>query len=83
MISIYKDKNMKVVLAYDTQNDRALELKRFSPDVVFYQQPYNIMKKQTPLEVSKYALICYVQKKVKETSGVTLEPEVRLLGEFV
>lgn len=29
-----------------------------------------------------YKLICEVQKRVKETSGVTIEPEVILLGEF-
>lgn len=29
-----------------------------------------------------YALICKVQKRVKESSGVTIEPEVILLGDF-
>ena len=29
-----------------------------------------------------YALICEIQKRVKESSGVTIEPEVILLGDF-
>ncbi|MGN0507565.1 MAG: UDP-N-acetylmuramate dehydrogenase [Lachnospiraceae bacterium] len=42
-----------------------------------------VINKENATAADIYALICHVEKRVKETSGVTLEPEVRLLGEFV
>lgn len=47
-------------LAYDGQKDTAISLKKFHPDVVFYQHPWEISPCQSPLAVSKYALTFYV-----------------------
>lgn len=54
----FKNKGMKVVLAY--KNNQYKNLKSFNPDIVFYQQPWGISKLQSPEEVSKYALTYYI-----------------------
>lgn len=45
---------------YDINQYRHLELKTFKPDIVFYQQPWQIPDKQNLINTSKYALIAYV-----------------------
>lgn len=56
----FKNKGIEVVLKYDLLADEALGLSDLEPDVVFYQQPYNLPKVQSPEVVSKYALTAYV-----------------------
>lgn len=54
----FNQKGMRVVSAYKA--GKPLSLKIFKPDVVFYQQPYNIPKVQDFEAVSKYAFTCYI-----------------------
>ena len=56
----FEKRGMNVVLGYDITNNSSVDLKEFLPDIVFYQQPYNIYKNQAPETVSRYALTCYV-----------------------
>lgn len=56
----FEKKGMQVVVTYDCKNDRAIDLKNFDADVVFYQQPYSIPKIQDIEIVSKFALTCYI-----------------------
>ncbi len=49
-----------VVEAYDPQTNTFLSLKSFGLDIIFYQQPWNISKKQNILATCKFALACYV-----------------------
>lgn len=59
-ISYFNKKDIEVVCAYDPIKNKAISLDKFSPDIVFYQQPYNLPKIQDIPKVSKYALTCYV-----------------------
>jgi len=56
----FTDKGMNCVYAWDTKNNRALNLKDFAPQIVFYQQPWYLPKIQMPDKVCKFALTCYV-----------------------
>lgn len=52
------DKN--AVLAYNPENHKNINLKEFSPDIVFYQQPWGLAEIHTPAFVSDFALTCYI-----------------------
>lgn len=56
----FKKRGMSCVYAWDIKTNRAINLKSFKPQVVFFQQPWNLSPKQTPYAVSKFALTCYV-----------------------
>lgn len=56
----FTDKNMKCIYAWNTKTNRAINLKEFKPNIVFYQQPWGVAKNQTPDVVSNFALTCYV-----------------------
>lgn len=59
-LAFFKNQNKNVLLAYDLEKNKAISLKSFGADVVFYQQPYSIPKIQDIDTVSKFALTCYV-----------------------
>jgi CDP-glycerol glycerophosphotransferase (TagB/SpsB family) len=54
----FKDKGMNVVKAY--KNHKYLKLNVFKPDIVFYQQPWDLDKTQAPEVVSEFALTYYI-----------------------
>lgn len=54
----FSSKGMNVVYAY--KNGDYVNLKNFNADIVFYQQPWDISKKQFPEVVSKFALTYYI-----------------------
>ena len=56
----FLDKNMRVEMTYSFEAHKALPLNRFTPDVVFYSQPWDIPAEQEPAVVSRFALTCYV-----------------------
>lgn len=56
----FNDKGMTCVYAWNTKTNRAINLKNFNPQIVFYQQPWYLPKIQKPNVVSKFALTCYV-----------------------
>ena len=53
----FKNKNMNVEYAY--KNGEYVDLKAFSPDIVFYDQPWDLPEIYKPHYVSKFALACY------------------------
>lgn len=59
----FKARNMNVDYAY--RNNRYVDLRIFSPDIVFYEQPWDIPRLHKPLNVSGFALTCY------QTYGLT------------
>lgn len=59
-INFFESKGINYKIAYDIKLSKHLELKTFRPDIVFYQQPWQIADKQTLLNTSKHALIAYV-----------------------
>ena len=56
----FHSKGMDCIYFYDFKKNKPVSLKSFNPRIVFYQQPWDIHKLQSPKEVSKYALTCYV-----------------------
>ncbi len=53
----FKSKGMKVDYAY--KNGGYVDLKEYKPDIVFYDQPWDLPEIQQPRKVSEYALTCY------------------------
>ena len=50
----------KIIEVYNPQTDKFLSLKPYKPDIIFYQQPWGIYKKQNIIATSKFALSCYI-----------------------
>lgn len=48
-----------VVKAYDETTKSFVDLRTFEPDIVFYDQPWELPKIHRPEEISKYVLTCY------------------------
>ena len=56
----FKRNNIKYLIAYNKTSGKLIDLKKFKPDIVFYQQPYLYQKIHNPLNVSKFALTYYM-----------------------
>lgn len=74
-LEFFKKRNMNVILTYDSKNDKALDLKQFNVDIVFYQQPYSIPKIQNVDVVSKFALTCYIPYYLADYNNLPLDCE--------
>ena len=59
-IKFFENKSIKTELGWDIEKNKAIALEKFSPDIVFYQQPWGIPNNQKPQRVGEYALTCYV-----------------------
>lgn len=59
-MQFFKDRGIPVVNACSVKLHKAIPLDTFSPDVVFYGQPWDIEPEHDPVAVSRYALTCYV-----------------------
>ena len=55
-----KQHRCRFVVAYDCEKHSFIPFSYFSPDIVWYTQPWVIDKSQRQMEVSKYALTCYI-----------------------
>jgi glycosyltransferase involved in cell wall biosynthesis len=67
----FETKGMNTIIAHDLKKNKAIDLKEFNPDIVFYQQTDYISKNQSPVTVSQYALTCYIPNHL---SNYNLEP---------
>lgn len=56
--NFFKERGMNVQYAYE--NGEYLDLRNFEPDILFYDQPWDLPKIHQPASVSKFALTCYV-----------------------
>ena len=56
----FEEKNMQTVMAFNVQTRRAIDFNQFSPDIVFYNQPWDYAEIQMPRSVAFHALTCYV-----------------------
>ena len=55
----FKNRGFNVQYAFDVQKEKYIDLKKFNPDMVFYQQPYGIPKCHDTEKVSDFAL-CFL-----------------------
>lgn len=69
----FNSREMNTVCAYDVKNQKALDLKEFDPQIVFYQQPWGISEIQRAEYVSNFALTCYVPYFVQNYGDVATE----------
>jgi len=58
-LEFFKNCTKNVEVGFDIKNNKSIDLKTFSPDIVFYQQPWNIYKNQSPVHILDYALSYY------------------------
>lgn len=56
----FGDLHLPVESACSYETHKAIPLSAFSPDIVFYQQPWDVEAAHDPVAVSKFALTCYV-----------------------
>lgn len=56
----YKCLGCNTVMVYNPQTMQRIDLKTISPDIVFYQQPWNLSWTYGPDEISAFALPCYI-----------------------
>ena len=59
-VKFYEGLGGRCVVAYDFEKDSATDLRALQPDVVFFQEPWQVHVSQRPLKVSKFALCCYM-----------------------
>lgn len=64
-VDYFRKRGMSVAEGYDPSSDRTMPLSSFRPDVVFYQQPWQMPKNRLPQSVSRRALTCYVSYAVQ------------------
>lgn len=58
MYNYFVQKGMRVEYAY--KNHEYIDLKELNPDIIFYQQPWDLDKIQNTRRMSKYALTFYI-----------------------
>ncbi len=56
----FSEKGLETYYGYDIEKEEFIPIKNFSPDIIFYQQPWNIPTIQGPVVASKFALTYYV-----------------------
>ncbi|MCD7779966.1 MAG: hypothetical protein LUH05_04765, partial [Candidatus Gastranaerophilales bacterium] len=57
--NFFKENNINIKFAYDIEKEKYIDLKYFRPDIVFYEQPWDLPKIHRVENVSKYALCCH------------------------
>lgn len=64
----FKSRGMNVEYGY--KDGQYIDLKTFEPDIVFYEQPWSLPKKNSPYNVSKYALTCHCPYSITTNSSI-------------
>lgn len=57
--NFFKNQNMNVDFAFDFKKKKFKDLKEFNPDIIFYEQPWDLSEEQSIIKTSKYALSFY------------------------
>lgn len=55
----FKRNGINVKYAFDLQNEKYIDLKKFKPDIIFYEQPWDLDKTLSIFNTSKYSLSFY------------------------
>lgn len=66
----------RYVVGYDCQKNVFIPFSEFSPDLVWYTQPWRISKCQSPLDVSRYALTCYTPYYLQNYGGLDVDCDI-------
>lgn len=65
-LEYFRARGVKCIDGYDVQKGVQISLKEAKPDIVFYQQPWQMTKDRAVRQVSNYALTCYVPYYVQD-----------------
>lgn len=65
----FEKRGIQVADGWDIQADTAVDIADFSPDIVFYQVPYNIAEKQDVGHASAFALCMYIPYYVNQSEN--------------
>lgn len=65
--NFFKERNMKVKLGYDIEEEKFIPFEKFNPDIIFYTHPYFVQTQQGPVVCSKFALTYYIPYFVANT----------------
>ena len=57
--NFFKNQNMNVDFAFDFKKKKFKDLKEFNPDIIFYEQPWDLSKEQSIIKTSNYAISFY------------------------
>lgn len=57
--AFFEARGMNVESAYDENNRKYIPLKQMNVDIVFYEQPWDLVECQHPSVVSNFAITCY------------------------
>lgn len=69
MFEFYKSLSPNVEKAWDENTKSSIDLKHFSPDMVFFQQPWCLYNNQKVFSVSKYALTFYISYAIEDATN--------------
>lgn len=67
--NFFIQKGFKTYFAYDISKDKFIPIKKFKPDLIFYQQPWYNQTQQGPVVSSKFALTYYVPYYITNVSS--------------
>ncbi len=59
-INFFKTMGIEAIDGYDAEKSEFIDLRQFSPDIIFHQQHWYSLKKRSPASISEYALNCVV-----------------------
>lgn len=74
--NFFKNQNMNVDFAFDFKKKKFKDLKEFNPDIIFYEQPWDLSEEQSIIKTSKYALSFYCSYGSCVTNGENEYSEV-------
>lgn len=57
--NFFKNRNMNVDFAFDFKKKKFIDLKEFNPDIIFYEQPWDLSEEQSIIKTSNYAISFY------------------------
>ena len=67
--NFFASRKMNVAYAFDADNNKFIDLKKFSPDIIFYEAPWGLKNLHEPCNTSAYALSCHSSYGASITNG--------------
>lgn len=72
-LEIFKHYAHNVYIGYDINNHQSIGFGNFQPDIIFYQQPWELYKNQNVYYGSKFALTCYFSYAIEDSEVAMLQ----------
>ncbi len=72
-VDYFRERGLTVLEGYDPSADKVIQLAPFRPDIVFYQQPWQMPRDRLPRFASRRALTCYVAYYVQNYGSLDID----------